>query len=94
MYEPSHFVPVEARTEPTEEPKLEKAAERLKALSPPCAMELPKPSRIPAITLRKRRIASVLDAVMESMKTSTPSSAEAPSTIGEISKKSDEAGMA
>jgi hypothetical protein len=94
MSEPSHSVPVEARTEPTEEPKLEKATEQLKALSPPCIMELPKASRIPTTTPRKKRMTSMLDAVMESVKTSTPASAEAPSTEGEILKKSDKAGMA
>jgi hypothetical protein len=94
MSEPSRSVTVEARTEPAEEPKLEKAVEQLKALSPPCTTKLPKPSRIPATTLRKRRMASVLDDVMESVKTLTPASAEAPNTEGEISKKSDEAGMA
>jgi hypothetical protein len=86
-------VPIEARTKPTEEPKLEKATEQLKALSPPCITELPKASSIPATTPRKRRMASVLDAVMESVKTSTPASAEARSTEGEILKKSDEADM-
>ena len=39
-------------------------------------------------------MANVLDAVMESVKASTPASAEAPSTEGEILKKSDETGMA
>jgi hypothetical protein len=91
--EPSHFVPVEARIEPAEEPKLEKATEQLKALSPSCTTELPKPSRIPATTPRKRRTASMLDAIIESVKTSTPASAEASSTEGEISKKSGEAGL-
>jgi hypothetical protein len=91
--EPSRSVSVEARTKPAQEPKLEKAAEQLKALSPPCTTELPKPSSIPATTPRKRRMASVLDAVMESMKTSTPASAEAPSTEGKVSKKYDEAAM-
>jgi hypothetical protein len=38
-------------------------------------------------------MASVLDAVMESVKTSTPASVEAPSTKGKVSKKSDEAGI-
>jgi hypothetical protein len=73
--------------------KLEKAAKQLKALSPPCTTELPKPSSIPTTTPRKRRMASMLDAVMESMKTSTPASAEAPSTEGKVSKKSNEAGI-
>jgi hypothetical protein len=92
--EPSHSEPIEARTEPAKEPKLEKAAEQLKALSPPCTTELPKPSRILATTPRKKRMANVLDVVMESVKISTPASAEAPSTEGEISMKSDEDGMA
>jgi hypothetical protein len=93
MLEPSRSVPIEARTEPAEEPKLEKAAKQLKTLSPPRKTELPKASRIPAITPRKRRMASVLDTVMESVKALTHASAEAPSTEGEILKKFYEAGM-
>jgi hypothetical protein len=38
-------------------------------------------------------MASMLDDVMESVKTSTPASAEASITEGKVSKKSDEAGM-
>jgi hypothetical protein len=94
MSEPSRSMPVEARTEPAEEPKLEKAAEQLKVLSPPCITKLPKVSRIPATIPRKRRMANVLDAIMESIKTSTPAYAEVHSTEGEILKKSDEANMA
>jgi hypothetical protein len=92
--EPSRSVLVIARTNVTEEPKVEKTSEQLKAPSPPHATELPKPSNIPATTPRKRRMASVLDVVMESVKTSTPASAEAPRTEAKVSKKSDEAGMA
>jgi hypothetical protein len=90
--EPSRSVLVKARTEPTEEPELKKEAEQLKVLSPPCIAELPKPSRILTTTPRKRRMASVLYTVMESVKATTPASAEAPSTEGEILMKSDEAG--
>ena len=36
---------------------------------------------------------SVLDAIMESVKTSTPTFAKAPSTEAKVSKKSDEAEM-
>jgi hypothetical protein len=78
--EPGRSMPVEAKTNPTEEQKLEKTVEPLKVLSPPCVTELPKPSNILAATPRKRRMASVLDVVMESVKTSTPATAEAPST--------------
>jgi hypothetical protein len=72
--EPSRSMPAKAKTNVTKEPKLEKTVEPLKALCPPCAIELPKPSSIPAATPRKRRMASVLDDVMESVKTSTPAS--------------------
>jgi hypothetical protein len=87
-------VPVEAKIELADQPKLKKATEQLKALSQPCIAKLPKPSRIPVTTPRKRRMARMLDAVMESVKTSTPASAEAPSTEGEILKKPDKAGAA
>jgi hypothetical protein len=86
-------VPVKAKTGPGEETKLKKAIEQQKALSPPRETELPKASRIPATTLRKRRMASVLDAVMESVKASTASD-EVPSSEGEILKKSDETSTA
>jgi hypothetical protein len=56
-------------------------------------MELSKQSNIPVAIPRKRRMASVLDVVMEYMKSSTPAFAEAPSTEGKVSKKSKEAGM-
>jgi hypothetical protein len=82
---------VEAKTNRTEEPKLEKTTESLKVLSPPCVTELPKPSNIPAATPRKRRMASVLDVVMEFVKTSTPASAEAPSTQAKNLKETADA---
>jgi hypothetical protein len=88
--DPSRSVPVEARINVTEESKVEKTAEQLKALSPPYATELSKLSNIPAATPRKKRMASVLNAIMESMKTSTPASVEE----AKVSKKSDETGMA
>jgi hypothetical protein len=72
-------MPIETCTDPAEEPKSEKAAEQLKVLSPATTTELPKPSSISASTPRKRRMASVLDVVLESVKTSAPASAEAPS---------------
>jgi hypothetical protein len=75
--EPGHAVPVEASTNPAEELKLEKAADQLKLLSPPGTIGLPKPSSVLALIPRKRRMASMLDAVLESIKTSAPASAEA-----------------
>jgi hypothetical protein len=92
LSEPSSSAPTEARIEPAEELELKKAAEQSKALSPLRETELPKASKIPAATLRRRRMASVLDTVMESVKVPTPASA--PDTEGEALKKSGEAGMA
>jgi hypothetical protein len=92
--EPSRSVSIEARTNVTEELKMKKIAEELKVLSPPYATELPKVSNIPAATPRKRRMASVMDDVMESAKTSTTASAEAPRTEAKVSKKSDKIGIA
>jgi hypothetical protein len=74
-YEPRHPAPVEARTKPTEELELKKSTEQLKALSPLQRMELPKASKIPAATPKRRRMVSVQDAVMESAKALTPASA-------------------
>jgi hypothetical protein len=44
-------------------------------LSPPPELELPKVSKAPAITTKRRRMASVLDAVLESTRASTPAPA-------------------
>jgi hypothetical protein len=87
-------MPVEASTNRTEEPKLEKTVEQLKALSPSCAMGLPKPSSLPAATPRKRRMASLLDSVLESAKTSAPAFAEALSTLAKDSRKTSDTSMA
>jgi hypothetical protein len=90
--EPSRFAFVEAKTVPAEGPELKKATEQPKVLSPLGEMELPKTSKIPIATLRKRRMASVLDAVMEFVKVPTPASA--PNIEGKALEKSDEADMA
>jgi hypothetical protein len=55
-----------------------KAEEHLKLLSPPTTMGLPKLTTITTTTPRKRRMASVLDAVLKSTKMPTPVSTEAP----------------
>ena len=60
-----------------EEPEPKKSEEQLKILSPSQETELSKVSKIPAVTPKRRRMASVLNAVMESTKVLTPASAEA-----------------
>ena len=72
-------MPIETHTDPAEEPKSEKAAEQPKVLIPAITTELSKPSSVSIATPRKRRRASVLDAVLESAKMSAPTSAEASS---------------
>jgi hypothetical protein len=91
-FESSHSAPAEAKTESAEEPKLKIAAEKLKALSPLQEPELPKVSKIVEVTPKRRRMANVLDTVIESVKVSTPTSA--PTAEGEALKKSSEATMA
>jgi hypothetical protein len=82
----------EAGTKSAGESELKTASEQPKVLSPLREMEPPRASKIHAATPRRRRMASVLYVVMESMKVQTP--ALAPDTEGETIKKSDEAGVA
>jgi hypothetical protein len=87
-------MPDEAKSSPAEELKLKKVVEQPKALSPLRETELTKASRIPAVTPKKKRMTSVLDAVMEYVKASTPASTEAPSAECEFLKESIEVGSA
>jgi hypothetical protein len=89
--EPSRSAPTEGGIESAREPELKTTSEQPKALSPLRETELPRASKIPTATPRRRRMASVLDAIMESVKVQTPASA--PNTEGEALKKSDEASM-
>jgi hypothetical protein len=78
--------PAEAKEKTVEELELESAGQP-KILSPSPEPELLKVSKIPAIT-PKRRMASVLDAVLESTRAPTPASAkeaaEAATTRAEV----------
>jgi hypothetical protein len=84
--------PTKARTKLAGEPELKTTSEQPKALSSLQETELPRVSKILAATPRRRRMASILDDVMESVKVQTP--ALAPNTESETLKKSDEAGVA
>jgi hypothetical protein len=83
--------PAETKEKTAEKPEPRRSAEQPKTLSPPQEPELPKVSKIPAITPKRRRMDSVVDVVMESSKIQTPASA--PDRKGEIPKKSSEAGL-
>jgi hypothetical protein len=70
----AHVMLIEARADPVKEPESEKEAEQPKVL----VTSLSKLSATVTATLRKRRMDSVLDVVLESVKTPPPTSAEAP----------------
>jgi hypothetical protein len=76
--------PVEARDDKVEEPPVEKVIKMPEILSPPTEADLPKMQKTPAAT-PKRRMASVLDAVIETTKALSP----APKKIAEATKVQD-----
>jgi hypothetical protein len=82
---------IEAKEKTVEEPELRNSSEQPKTLSPSQESELSKVSKTPTITPKRRRMASVVDTIMESSKVQTP--ALAPDRKGEIPKQSSEAGM-
>jgi hypothetical protein len=73
-------VTVEASVGPAKESetKSSQAEEHLKLLSLPTTTGLPKLTTAATMTPKKRRMASVLDAVLKSTKIPTPASTEAP----------------
>jgi chemotaxis protein histidine kinase CheA len=77
----------EAKDGVAKEPELEKTVMLPGILSPTAEAELPKVTKAPAITPKRRRMASVLDAVMETTKalTSAPAKkvAEAATAVAE-----------
>ena len=66
----------EAKEKTATVPKLGETVGLPKILSPLAEPELPKISKAPAITPKRRRMASVLDAVMESTRALTPAPAK------------------
>jgi hypothetical protein len=84
-------LPAETKEKTAEKLELRRSTEQPKTLSPSQEPELPKVSKIPAITPKRRRMGSVLDAVMGSSKIQTPASA--PDRKGEILKKPSEGGL-
>jgi hypothetical protein len=64
--------PAEAKEEAAKKPELEKTIVLSEILSPPAEAELPKVAKAPTTTPKRRRMASMLDAVMESTKALTP----------------------
>jgi hypothetical protein len=78
---------IEASVDPVKEPESEKTTEQPKVLSPSAMTGLPKLSTTTTANPRKRRMASVLDVVLESMKAPTPASAEASNEKSEYARE-------
>jgi hypothetical protein len=66
--------PIESKDDKAEEPQVEKIEKMPEILSPPAEASLPKVQKAPAATPKRRRMASVLDAIMETTKALTPAS--------------------
>jgi hypothetical protein len=64
--------PIEAKDDKAEEPHVEKVIKMPEVLSPPAEANLPKMQKAPAATPKRRRMANVLHAVMETTKALTP----------------------
>jgi hypothetical protein len=64
--------PAEAKDDAAEEPKFEKTVIMPEILSPPAEAELPKVQKALAVTPKRRRMSSVLNAVMETTKALSP----------------------
>jgi hypothetical protein len=62
----------EAKTDKAKEPQAEKIEKRPKILSPLAEASLPKVQKAPAATPKRRRMANVLDAVLETTKALSP----------------------
>ena len=64
--------PAEAKNDKAEEPQVEKIVKMPEILSLPAKAKLPKVQKAPAATPKRRRMASVLDAVLETTKALSP----------------------
>jgi hypothetical protein len=62
----------ESKDDTAEEPKVQKIVKMPEILSPPAGAELPKVQKAPTATPKRRRMASVLDAVLETTKALSP----------------------
>jgi hypothetical protein len=78
---------IEASVNPVKELELEKTTEQSKVLSPLAVTGLSKLSTATTTTPRKRRMVSVLDVVLESVKAPTPASVEASDEKSEDAKE-------
>jgi hypothetical protein len=80
--------PAEAKDDKAEEPQVEKTVKMPEILIPPVEAKLPKVQRAPTTTPKRRRMASMLDAVLETTKALSPAPTK---KIAEVAKVQAEA---
>jgi hypothetical protein len=73
--------PVEAKVDKAEKLKIEKIIKMPKVLSPPTETKLSKVQKASAATPKRRRMANVLDAVLETTKVLSPAAIKKVSEI-------------
>jgi hypothetical protein len=88
--------PVEDKVDKVEEPKVEEIIKMPKILSPPTEAKLPKVQKASTATPKRRRMANMLDAVLETTKALSPAPSkktiEAAKTQAEAETRQAEAG--
>jgi hypothetical protein len=81
--------PAETKADTARELELKETLMMPKNLSPPAEAELPKMTKAPATTPKRRRMASMLDAVMETKKTLTPTPINKVAEVAKIQAKAE-----
>jgi hypothetical protein len=81
--------PTKAKDDKAEEPQVEKVIKVPEILSPPAEADLPKMQKTPVATPKRRRMASVLDAVIETMKALTPAPTKKAAEAAKIQEEAE-----
>jgi hypothetical protein len=81
--------PAEAKDGAAEEPIVEKIVKMQEILSPSAGTELPKIQKAAVATPKRRRMASVLDAVMETTKALTPAPTKKAAKVLEVQAEAE-----
>jgi hypothetical protein len=78
-----------AKDDKAKEPQVEKTMKMPEILSPPAEAKLPKVKKAPAATPKRRRMASVLDAVLETTKALSPGPIKKTTEAAEVQAKAE-----
>jgi hypothetical protein len=81
--------PSKAKADTAREPELKETLMMPKILSPPAEAELLKMTKAPATTPKRRRMASVLDAVMETTKTLNPTPIKKVAKVAKVQAEAE-----